>query len=163
MNGKDILKYGNLTVLKAVDGVPHDAWDTPGVTGYWSVKNIVSHLASFEWMLADLLTMLAGTDGETPTLDMYINEIARFNDVQVDEMRVGQTRHEALEEYKAAFARSSELFTRFPEERLRQDGILPWYGAEYDLEDFLVYTFYGHKREHSSQIDHFRDDVLPNR
>ena len=37
MNGKDILKYGNLTVLKSIDGIPLGEWDTPGVTGYWSV------------------------------------------------------------------------------------------------------------------------------
>ena len=29
--------------------------------------------------------------------------------------------------------------------------------SEYSLEDFIVYTFYGHKREHSAQIAAFRD------
>ena len=33
----------------------------------------------------------------------------------------------------------------------------PWYGKEYALDDFIVYTFYGHKREHSAQIAAFRD------
>lgn len=29
-------------------------------------------------------------------------------------------------------------------------------GPEYDLEDFIVYTSYGHKREHCAQIKLFR-------
>ena len=28
----------------------------------------------------------------------------------------------------------------YPEPTFKQVGILPWYGAEFDLEDFLVYT-----------------------
>jgi len=40
---------------------------------------------------------------------------------------------------------------------MRQAGTLPWYGLEYALDDFLVYAFYGHKREHSAQIAAFRD------
>ncbi len=36
-------------------------------------------------------------------------------------------------------------------------GTLPWYGMEYALDDFIVYTFYGHKREHSAQIAAFGD------
>ena len=39
----------------------------------------------------------------------------------------------------------------------RQSGTLPWYGMEYALDDFLVYIYYGHKREHSAQIAAFRD------
>ena len=39
----------------------------------------------------------------------------------------------------------------------RQAGLIDWYGAEYDLEDFLIYSYYGHKREHSAQIEVFKD------
>ncbi len=46
---------------------------------------------------------------------------------------------------------------RIPSETLRQNGTLPWYGMAYALDDFLVYAYYGHKREHSAQIAAFRD------
>ena len=160
MNHNDILKYGNLTVLGSVQELPESAWDTSGVTGYWSVKNIISHLASFELMLGDLVISLT-SDEETPTLEMYAADPGRFNDIQVDEMRANLTPKEALQEYKGAFDRATSLLADFPEERLRINGILPWYGAQYDFEDFLVYTFYGHKREHCAEINHFRNDVLP--
>ena len=40
---------------------------------------------------------------------------------------------------------------------LREVGTLPWDGEDYALDDFLVYGYYGHKREHSAQIAAFRD------
>ena len=68
MNAVDILGYGNGTFRRAFENVPHDHWDIGEVTGYWSVKNIVSHLTSFELALGDILTTFVG-DGATPHLD----------------------------------------------------------------------------------------------
>ena len=50
-----------------------------------------------------------------------------------------------------------ELIGRIPAETLRQSGTIPWYGAEYALDDLIVYLYYGHKREHAAQIAAFRD------
>ena len=41
----------------------------------------------------------------------------------------------------------------------RLPGTLPWYGNRYSLDDFIVYTFYGHKREHGAQIGVYRDKI----
>ena len=35
----------------------------------------------------------------------------------------------------------------------REVGTIPWYGPQYSLDDMLVYTMYGHKREHGPQLD----------
>jgi DNA-binding transcriptional LysR family regulator len=48
---------------------------------------------------------------------------------------------------------------QLPPETLRQTGTLSWYGAVYALDDFLVYAYYGHEREHSAQIAAFRDHL----
>ena len=58
MNARDVLYYGHGTVMQVVEGLPHEQWNTPGVVGYWSVKNIISHLASFEMFLIELLGAL---------------------------------------------------------------------------------------------------------
>lgn len=158
MNVLDVLKYGNLTVLRTVEGLPEADWHTGGVTGYWSTKDIIAHLASFESMLVDVLnTFLDG--GETPVLGrsrrMHGDE---FNAYEVG-MRKDMTVAETLEEYRTVQASSMELAARIPAEVARQPGKLPWYGREYALDDFIVYTFYGHKREHSAQINVFRDTL----
>ena len=48
MHPVDVLSYGNATVLRAVSDLPAADWDTAGVCGWWSVREIVAHLASFE-------------------------------------------------------------------------------------------------------------------
>jgi len=52
------------------------------------------------------------------------------------------------------------MVAQLSSEMLCQNGTLPWYGEVYALDDFLVYAYYGHKREHSAQIAAFRDRLL---
>lgn len=158
MNAVDVLKYGHLTVLQAVDGLPEAAWETPGVCGVWSVRQILAHLASYEHWLVDVLTSL-GDGGPTPTLD-HLFEVgpAAFNDLEVaarDNLSPAAT----LAEYTTMAEQAQAMARALPAARFCQVGTLPWYGAAYDLDDFLVYTFYGHKREHCAQIAVYRDQL----
>ena len=92
----------------------------------------------------------------TPMLDAFIAPDGRFNDAQVA-LRGSHSFAEVLAEYIGTYEHVAALATQIPAETLRQDGTLPWYGMEYALDDFLVYAFYGHKREHCAQIAVFRD------
>lgn len=157
MNTADVLRYGHQTVVQTVDGLAAADWATPGVCGWWSVKDIIAHLASFEHLLIDVLNSVQG-EGPTPTLAKFGQGQQQFNDLEV-EARRNQTIGQVWAEYNDTFARAAELLARIPANRRRLNGVLPWYGAEYDLEDFIVYTFYGHKREHSAQIAVFRDQL----
>ncbi len=154
MNATDVTKYGHQTVLKSLDGLPEREWHTPDVCGIWSVKDIIAHLASFELVLVDILRSLLSA-GPTPLLDRFIGD-RDFNDGSVMERR-DKSVAEVLAEYNDAYARAARLLEQVPLDRRRQNGALPWYGAEYDLEDFIAYSFYGHKREHAAQINVFRD------
>ena len=60
MNAADILKYGQLTALQSINGFPEAEWETPGACGYWSVKDIIAHLASYELVLVDILATFTG-------------------------------------------------------------------------------------------------------
>ncbi len=156
MNARDILIYGHRTVLHSLELVPDNEWETEGVCGWWPVKLIIAHLASFEHLLVEVLNSFLG-GGPTPVLDQHNSmDGDSFNAVQVDQ-RKDETPEEVLAEYNAAHARTMELVVRIPAETLRQAGTLPWYGKEYALDDFLVYQYYGHKREHTAQINVFTD------
>jgi uncharacterized protein (TIGR03083 family) len=154
MNAGDILKYGHGTALQAVDGLPEDAWETPGVCGVWSVKDILAHLASYELVLGDVLSGFTG-GGPTPHLDAF-KDFGTFNDAQVA-LRKDKSPRAIREEYEAAHVRVRSHAERISAETFRMPGTLPWYGAEYALDDFIVYTYYGHKREHAAQIAVFCD------
>lgn len=157
MNATDILKYGNATFKGSLEGLAEADWTKPGACGYWSVRDIVAHLASYELVLVDVLSGFLG-GGPTPYLDKMKADYAGFNDKEV-EARKGLTVAETIAEYDAAYAKVAGLIVQIPVATLQQVGTLPWYGAEYAVDDYLVYAFYGHKREHSAQVAAFRDGL----
>ncbi|MBC6934870.1 MAG: hypothetical protein DWB42_03435 [Chloroflexi bacterium] len=160
MNPSDILKYGHRHILRTLDGLDFDYWEIGGVCGIWSVKDIMAHLASYEHMLTEVLSPFAGVkQAATPYLtQMGEMDPDSFNDTQVGARR-GLPPADVLAEYNQVFSRVADLAVKIPPEVWRQTGALPWYGPEYDLDDFIVYTFYGHKREHGAQISVFRDTL----
>jgi hypothetical protein len=74
-------------------------------------------------------------------------------------LRHDKTSQELLTEYTETQAKTMALAGQISAETFREVGTLPWYGPEYSLDDFLVYTYYGHKREHCAQINVFRDRI----
>jgi hypothetical protein len=158
MNAQDILKYGHLWVHKHLDGLTGDQWLTPGVCGVWSVKDIVAHLTSFEWVLVEVLSSCHASVS-TPTLDQLVAlDGDTFNAVQVGK-RQAEPASAVLKEYNDSYSKAIEAFNGVDENDLRSPGTLPWYGMEYALDDYIVYQFYGHKREHCAQIDIYRDGL----
>jgi ketosteroid isomerase-like protein len=157
MNAVAILKYGQRTVLQTLEGFPEAAVETPGACGVWSVKDIIAHLASYEEVLVDVLSTFVGRHS-TSSLDNFTGLGGQFNDTEV-ERRKGRSMREVLDEFKDAHAQVMELAAKIRPGLFCQSGTLPWYGMEYALDDFIVYTYYGHKREHSAQIAVFRDQL----
>ncbi len=177
MNATDILKYGQLTVLQTIEGFPESEWETPGACGVWSVKDIIAHLASYEHVLAEVLSTFvgagvvpggvgelvsarAGSTAQAPGhyLSKYTDPNGNFNDSEVA-ARKEKTIRDVLGEFNDTHAQVMSMVVQIQPETLRQSGTIPWYGAAYALDDFIVYAFYGHKREHSAQIAAFRDHL----
>lgn len=151
-----VLYYGNQTVLKTLDGLDFAHWETGGVCGHWSVKDIIAHLAIEEQILLESLQALNG-QSETPTLTAMLNS-EKFNDTAVAAYQK-HSPEAVFAEYQNLYEQTTALLKTLPTEKLRQKGLIAWYGAEYDLEDMLVYAFYAHKREHCAQINVFRDTL----
>jgi hypothetical protein len=157
MNTVDVLKYGHLTVCRVIDGLPEADWATGGVCGYWSVKDIIGHLAAFEHVLIEVFAAFLD-GGATPYLDLMKAGPLAFNDIEADK-RKDRAVADILAEYNDTQAQTMALARRIPAKTWTTVGTLPWYGVEYDLDDFIVYAYYGHKREHSAQIAVFRDGL----
>ncbi|MEJ2706992.1 MAG: DinB family protein [Anaerolineales bacterium] len=157
MNTLDILKYGHRTLLKSIQDLPEADWETGGVCGVWSVKEILIHLTSYEYFLQEALDQFID-QGATPIMQAMQRQGADFNDIYVGQ-RKNLSVSEVKQEYREAQAKSMEMAAKIPEATYRRNGEIPWYGEQYCLEDFIVYTQYGHKREHSAQIMVFRDTL----
>ena len=131
MNAVDILKYGQQTVLQAIDGFPETAWETPGACGVWSVKDILAHLASYERVLVDILTTLT-SGGSTPILNSFIELSGQFNDSEVNR-RKERTIQDVLAEFNDTYTQvMSLLITLSPKRFVRAErfpgmaGSMPW-------------------------------------
>jgi len=159
MNAADVLRYGHLTLIGALEQAPKEIVTDSGACGVWSIKDIVAHLASYEIVLIDILQ--ADLDGgPKPNLDRYRDPGSDFNDGEVG-ARASRSLDEVLGELNDCHARTLELAARFDTERFRQSGTIAWYGPDYSLDDLVVYMYYGHKREHAAQIEAFRDRQVP--
>lgn len=158
MNAAEVLKYGHLTVVGTLEGLPEVDWTPGGVCGVWSVKEIIAHLASCEWVLVDVLRSFLSNE-PTPALDkmIYLGPEG-FNDEEVG-ARQGLSVAEVVAEYNNAQAQTMNLVIQIPPAKRREVGLLPWYGAEYDLEDYITYGYYGHKREHCAQVAVYREQL----
>lgn len=158
MNAHDILMYGHLWVLKHVDDLTPEEWGHPNVCGYWSCKDILAHLASFEWLLTEVMGSFTGS-APTPLFDRYVSMNGdAFNADQVGQ-RKAQKASEVMMEYKSAYEKVMAALAQLNADQLHLPGTLPWYGAQYALDDFIVYQYYGHKREHMSQVAVYKDTL----
>lgn len=157
MNPTDILKYGHSFLLDSLNGLPESDWETSGVCGVWSVKNILAHLESYEQWLEEVLSPFADVQAD-PSILKRMGELGPdgFNDEFVLG-RAARSPSESLIAYTKAWERVQALVPKVPAEKWRETSTIPWYGDEYSLDDFIVYTSYGHKREHGAQIAAFRD------
>lgn len=156
MDAVEALKESQQTLLQALAGLSPADEETPGACGEWSVKNIVAHLASFAWVVNDVLATFCGEE-LTPRLTRRLELGDRFIDVEVN-ARQARTLSDALGEFTSAHTQTLALATQIPLWKYRQVGTLPWYREGVCLDDFLVYAVYGHLCEHSAQIARFRDD-----
>src|SRR3954471_8387906 len=124
MNLDDVLKYGHQTVMNSINGLDETDSLVSGVCGFWTVRDIIAHLASHELLMRDVLNQFLGKM-ITPDLDNYLAQGYTFNDLEVDK-RKGMSYAEIVREYESAQAEVRELAARVPIEKRRQTGSLPW-------------------------------------
>ena len=157
MNVLDILKYGDRTLLRSVGGLTDAECRVGGVCGYWSVRDIMAHMLSYELFLSEVLSdFLDG--GQKPVMSEMAELGDKFNDVFVSRYQ-DKTMAQVVQEYQQAHEHVMRLASQVPAEIYPKNGTIPWYGVEYCLDDFIVYSNYAHKREHSAQVMVYRDKL----
>ena len=149
MNAIDVLMYGQRTLRGAIDRLGPDDWTAPGALGTWTAKDIVGHLGAFEVRFVETLSSFAGVPVERR---LSLADPETFNDDQAA-IRADWSVETVVAELLEAHDRVMDLARRIPAERWSEVGTIPWYGLEYALDDLVVYTMYGHKREHTAQLE----------
>ena len=147
MNALDVLMYGQRTVQATIDRYGPDDWARIAL-GVWTAKDLLGHLGAFEVRFADQLAGFAGAPVES---DLTSADPRTFNDDQAA-VRKDWPLEQVLAEFMGAHERVMRNARAIAPEVWREVGTIPWYGAEYSLDDLVVYQQYGHKREHDPQL-----------
>jgi hypothetical protein len=147
MNTLDVLTYGQRTVRATIDRYGPDDWERLAL-GVWTAKDLLGHLGAFEVRFADQLAPFAGAPIES---DLPSADPRTFNDDQAA-LRQDWSVDQVLTEFLEAHERVMRLAASISPDVWREVGTIPWYGAEYSLDDLVVYQQYGHKREHDPQL-----------
>ena len=87
-------------------------------------------------------------------LSSYLADPEQFNVTEVTRRRE-MPPHEVWVEYESAYRSALTLVTQVPI-RVASQRYAALVRAATDLEDFIVYSIYGHKREHAAQIAAYR-------
>lgn len=148
MNPLDILRYGQATIDEMIDRLRPADWEAVAL-GVWTTKDLVGHLGAFEVRFAEILAVFVG---EEPGTNLRAGSPATFNDDQAA-IRHDWPVEQVVGELRDACSLVLSLARRIPAERWREVGTIPWYGPGYALDDLVVYSMYGHKREHGPQIE----------
>jgi hypothetical protein len=148
VNPLDVMKYGQRTIDELIERYRPDDWSAIAL-GVWTTKDLVGHLGAFEVRFAEVLSTFIG---ETPRTNVREAPVATFNDDQAA-IRRDWTVDVVVSELRDAHELVMRLARRVPAGRWLEVGTIPWYGPEYALDDMLVYTMYGHKREHAPQLE----------
>lgn len=148
MNPADILRYGQQAIDGLIDRLQPVDWEAIAL-GTWTTKDLVGHLGAFEVRFAEILALFVGDE---PATNLRAESPATFNDDQAA-IRRDWPVERVVAELRDAHELVMSLVPRIPPEVWREVGTIPWYGPEYALDDLLVYTMYGHKREHGPQIE----------
>jgi len=157
MHINDIFENGHNRVMNTIEGISNQQAENPTVCGVWSVKDIMIHLMVIEQALGDLLASLQGKAKDTLLLHDMIYD-PNFNDRKVRENQY-KSFPMIVKEYELAHERAARLLRTFPDDLRLMAGVIGWYGDLYDLDDFIAYTYYGHKIEHCAQIAIFIGDI----
>lgn len=147
MNALDVLMYGQRTVQATIDRYRPDDWERIAL-GVWTAKDLLGHLGAFEVRFADQLAGFASAPVES---DLMSADPRTFNDDQAA-VRKDWPLEQVLAEFLDAHERVMRNARAIRPEVWREVGTIPWYGAEYSLDDLVVYQQYGHKREHDPQL-----------
>jgi hypothetical protein len=154
LNG--LLEYAHGFVIKNTTGLVETGRVEELACGVWSVRDVIGHLCSFKYLVEDVVSTFVGAT-DPPYLQQWLKGgPGNFGEAQVA-ARKDISFEQNLAEYKAAHQRMLTLLVRVPEQEIHRPGTLPWYGAQYALDDFILYTDFGHQIEHGSQLALLRD------
>lgn len=150
----DTLSASRADFLEALNGLTPEQMLQPGVTGVWSVKDILAHLVAWE---AEVVTALNQVQNRHMPSIISIEDVDEWNEEQYHTNKA-----RPLEAIQADFAGAHKMLYRmvedFDERALTDNRHYPWMEGEplwFLIEDSVIL----HEQEHASEIRAWRENM----
>ena len=152
MNKAEILRSleeSRETFLDAIDELSPEEYETSGVVGEWSLKDVLAHLTRWEAELVKLLWQ--AYNGQRPTT-------LHFSDLEVDKINARwqvesrpRQLEKVLEDFHAVRNQTARRVEEFSDHDLTDPKRYPWLGNK-ALWQWISNDSFGHEQEHLDQL-----------
>jgi len=142
-------------IEKKITSLDREQMLTPGVTGLWSVKDIMAHIVAWETLMQEWLDMIIN-EGNIPSQLANPSEINWFD--EVNEQIYQQNKDRPLDEVLSSFHNNKDVVldyvSKLPEEVLF-DASRYFYREGRPLWIIVEANTFGHYAEHLPDIEKF--------
>jgi hypothetical protein len=122
---------------KNISALSEEDMTRPGVTGSWSVKDILAHLVAWEQLFIDWYqTGLQGDASATAPVGMSKNAIDDINQ-RIYEQNKSRTLDDVLAEFRSSYQRIVTIIEGIPEEDMFARCRFSWTG-KYTIADYIT-------------------------
>ena len=135
--------------LDSIDGLTDEQLQEPGITGEWSVKDLMAHMARWEAELVKLLWQARG--GQRPTT-------FHFTQTSVDDTNARWSREfnslsleQVLDDFHGVRTQTLRRVEALNDKDLTDPHAFPW-AKGFPLWKWIASDSYEHEAEHTAQI-----------
>jgi hypothetical protein len=150
----DTLSAARADLMDALNGLSPDQMIQPGVTGIWSVKDILAHLVAWE---AEVVTALnQAQNRHTPSI-IAIEDIDEWNEEQYH-TNIARPFQAILSDFAGVHKMLCHMVEDYDERALTDSRRYPWMEGEplsFLIEDNVIL----HEQEHAAEIRTWRESI----
>jgi uncharacterized damage-inducible protein DinB len=148
----DELTAARADLLTALDGLTSDQMMRPGVVGFWSVKDILTHLVAWE---SEVVTALNQIQNKKRPSILQIDDIDEWNEEQYH-TNARRLLDAVMEDFEGVHRMLLSMVQDYSERDLSDNRRYPWMEGEpltYLIEENATF----HERDHAADIRVWRE------
>lgn len=148
------LRAARSALLQAIDGLTEDQMLCVGAVGFWSVKDVLAHLVSWEAELVTVLSQLEQHQQQVPRI-VEIDDIDEWNAEQYH-VNASRALDGVLQDFHSVHRRLLQTVESLSDRILDDNRRFPWMEGE-PLSYLIAENAIWHEEEHAEDIRAWRE------
>jgi hypothetical protein len=135
--------------LDAIEGLPDDELQQPGVAGDWSVKDLMAHMARWEGELVKLLWQ--ARSGQQPTTIHFTQASVDDTNARWSKDFAGRSLEQVLDDFHGVRNQTIRRVEAFSDKELNDPQAFSW-AKGFPLWRWIGSDSFEHEAEHTAQV-----------